>query len=64
MIHWGFNYAGVATCRHVLGNDARPICGQTRGRFEELLRDAEAALWQLPICARCQPLARMRGFAV
>jgi hypothetical protein len=72
-IRWGINNR-VATVRHVLGEDSLPICGQARGRFEDLeyLVHSEPydkdrtrrLLTGLPICSRCRPIARMRGVGV
>lgn len=73
LVRWGVNSA-VATCRHVLGDDRLPVCGQSRGHFEDLEQvvattagdpdKIRAALTALPICARCKPIARMRGVSV
>lgn len=64
MTRWGVNNA-VATCRHVLGDDGEPICGQWRGRFEEIdsidSDRVRALLMGLPVCARCRPVAWRRG---
>lgn len=69
-VRWGVNNTR-ATCRHVLGDDDQPVCGQSRGRFETLeyvvaTADGDpfllrALLTGLPVCGRCQPIARMRG---
>jgi hypothetical protein len=64
-IRWGVNKRW-ATCRHVLGADGLPVCGQARGEFRDLLNITreDERLQQLPICARCKPIARMRGIKV
>lgn len=64
-VHWGINRERP-TCRHVLDDFEEPLCRQSRGDFRPLMEDSEEdeQVLRLPVCGRCQPLARMRGVMV